>query len=285
MFTPPSDPEHPSKAQIAALISVLQLDFAELHLPARALLTAFGDFSVPSLLESAQAEHMTTRIRCRAILRDIQFGKLLQRFLCLDLGRVGRDSVRALFEGQMLSTQMVSTFVPSPHSLIGNLRSHANALRDDCIGKGSPECVELLTACIHGKMGLRVVVRQPLVSDHYVVQKVIESGVGAQITLALIYVMVARWAGLHAAVMKLPDQFLVRIDGARRIMVDPSRNGRVTTRSDCAGAFGVGRLRELTDREVLVEHLGCLWERVPCRPASVAEAMTRVLGDGSGSPT
>ena len=278
-----SQQQNPSPGQIAALISILQLDLAELHRPARVLLTSFGDHSVPSLLKTAQSEHMATRTRSRAVLRDIQLGKLLQSFQRLDLGRVGRDSVRALFEGQMLSTQMVRTFVPSPDRLIGHLRSHANALRDECIGKGTPECVKLLAKCIHQKMGLQVVVREPLVSDHYMIHKVVGAGVGAQITLSLIYVMVARWAGLQAAVIKLPDQFLLRIGGARSILMNPMLDGQVITRGDCARASDVGSLRELSDREILVEHLRCLWDRVPPGAATMIQGVTEVLDDGPAS--
>ena len=281
MTASPSKP--PSKAQLAALISLLRLDHAQLHQSARSLLTAFGDHAVPLLLKSAQSEHIATRIRSRAILRDIQVDSLLHCFQNLDLSCIGRDSVRALFVGQELSTQMVSTFAPDSRKLFADLRSHANALRSDCDGKGFADCVELLTDCIHHKIGLRGVVCEPLARDHFVVGKAMECGVGAQITLSLIYVMVARWAGLPAKVVRVPDQFLVLVGEQRPIMVDPLLGGRVTTEGDCARAWGVSSLRELTDREVLVEHLRCLWGMASCRSKSMIAAIAKILGDGEPS--
>lgn len=273
-------PQLPSQDQLAALISILQLNHEQLHQSARTLLTTFGDYAVPMLRKSAQSEHMATRSRSRAILRDIHVSKLLQRLQNLDLGRVGRDSVLALFAGQALSTQVVRTFMPDSRRLFVVLRRHANALATDCVGKGLHECVGLLTECIHAKMGLRGVAAQPLALDHYVVHKAVQSGIGGQITLALIYLMVARWAGLHATVVKSPDQYLIRVDGPRPIMVDPLLGGRITTRDDCARAWGVGNLHVMTDREVLLEHLRALWGFATSQSESMSASIAKLLGDG-----
>ena len=84
----------------------------------------------------------------------------------------------------------------------------------------------------------------------------------AGIAWALWYLLVARWAGLSAAGVAMPDHFLVRLHGVRPVLVDPLHGGRTITKVDCARHLRASghdqvreHLRDLTDREVLIHYL------------------------------
>ena len=86
-----------------------------------------------------------------------------------------------------------------------------------------------------------------------------------RLQLTLLYLLVARWAGLSAAGVALPNHFLVRLHGPRPVLLDPFHGGRTITKTDCARYLrsqGVERvqehLRDLTDREVLIHYLRAL---------------------------
>ena len=96
--------------------------------------------------------------------------------------------------------------------------------------------------------------------------EVMESRRGIPVSLSILYLLVARWAGLSAAGVRMPDHFLVRIHGVRPVILDPFHRGRQVTKSDCVRylrSAGYGNAtaeytRDLTDREVLAELCRCL---------------------------
>ncbi|MEM7202752.1 MAG: transglutaminase family protein [Planctomycetota bacterium] len=53
------------------------------------------------------------------------------------------------------------------------------------------------------------------------------------LVLALWYVIVGRRAGLRVAPVELPDHWLVRVHGARPVLVDPGHDGTSLTKGDC----------------------------------------------------
>jgi len=94
---------------------------------------------------------------------------------------------------------------------------------------------------------------------------VLDGGTGIPVSLSLIYMLVARWAGLSVSGVALPDHFLVRLLGVRPVLVDPFHAGRSITKADCARylrASGYNQvrhhLRNLCEREVLIHYLRAL---------------------------
>lgn len=247
------------------MIAVLGDDPGSLQASARRQLLVLGDRAVPMLREGAEAEHMGTRTRCRALLREIEVRELLRRFSRLRLGQVGRDSAPELLDGAMMAAQMVRTFVPESRKLAAQLRREANGLRREFEGRSLPMCAKLMAERLHQRFGLNGCDADDLDLDHVLVDRALLHGVGAPIALSLIYLLVARWAGLSAAGVALPDHFLVRIHGPRPLLLDPFHGGRVIPKADCARylrATGFDRVREhlrdLTDREVLIHYLRSL---------------------------
>lgn len=290
MSDPKPQPSEPTVAQIAAMIGVLGDDRGPLQESARKRLLAWGELAVPQLREGAEAEHMSTRTRCRSLLRAIEVRAVLRRFGELQLDQIGRASAPGLLEGAVLAARMVRTFVPETRSLAAQLRREAGSLRRECDGRSLPTCARLLAERLHDQLGLTGCDADQLDVDHVqlvqelferddieredidrelidrvLIDRVMASKVGAPIALSLIYLLVARWAGLSAAGVALPDHFLVRLHGPRPLLLDPFHGGRVVTKADCARYLrsnGYDRVREhlrdLNDREVLIRYLRSL---------------------------
>jgi len=98
--------------------------------------------------------------------------------------------------------------------------------------------------------------------------EVLDRGAGIPITLSLVYIEVARRAGVEADGVGFPGHFLVKHGKPDGIVVDPF-GGTVLTREDCqsrlAAVLGAGarlepalHLRAATPREILVRLLGNL---------------------------
>ncbi|MGK0301727.1 MAG: regulator of sirC expression with transglutaminase-like and TPR domain [Planctomycetota bacterium] len=285
MTEPKPQPSEPSFAQIRAMISVLGDDRGALQESARRRLLHLGEQAVPMLREGAEVEHMGTRTRCRALLREIEVRELLHRFGRLRLGQMGRESAPGLLEGAMMAAQMVRTFVPESRKLAAQLRREANALRRDFEGRSLPMCAKLLAERLHGQFGLKGCDAEDVDVDHVLVDRALANGVGAPIALSLIYLLVARWAGLSAAGVALPNHVLIRIHGPRPLLLDPFHGGRVIPKADCARylrATGFDRVREhlrdLTDREVLIHYLRSLRRASTRRQSDARATLGKALG-------
>lgn len=285
MTEPKPQPSEPSFAQIRAMISVLGDDPGALQESARRRLLVLGELAAPMLREGAEVEHMATRTRCRAVLREIEVRELLRRFGRLRLGQMGRDSAPGLLDGAMLAAQMVRTFVPESRKLAAQLRREANVLRRQFEGRSLPMCAKLLAERLHQQFGLNGCDADDLDVDHVLVDRALTNGVGAPIALSLIYLLVARWAGLSAAGVALPNHFLVRIHGPRPLLLDPFHGGRVIPKADCARylrATGFDRVREhlrdLTDREVLIHYLRSLRRASTRRQSDARATLGKALG-------
>lgn len=73
------------------------------------------------------------------------------------------------------------------------------------------------------------------------IAQVLRARRGLPILLSLVYVTVARWAGLNAWGVGLPGHFIAAVDcQGSRLLVDPFNGGRLLSEDDCAA-----KLREL----------------------------------------
>jgi regulator of sirC expression with transglutaminase-like and TPR domain len=232
---------------------------------ARDRLLRWGDAAALQLREGAECDHVRTRSRCRALLRALEVRDCLRRFGRLHIGRGGRSSAPVLLEGAVLLSNMVRTFVPDAAELGRRLRQEASRLRSDFAGRSLPTCARLLAERLHGDLGFQGGNASVLELDHVLIDRVLQRRVGVPVTLSLIYLLVARWAGLSVAGVALPDHFLVRLHGVRPVLVDPFHGGRTITKADCARYLRANghdqvseHLRDLGDREILIHYLRSL---------------------------
>lgn len=255
-------PSSPSPAQIAATIALLGDDHGPVQTAARERLLRWGDLALVQLREGAECEHVHTRARCRALLRTFEVRDSLRRFARLRIDRGGSGSAPALLEGAVLLSNMVRTFVPDAAELGRRLRTEASRLRREFAGRSLPTCARLLAERLHDQLGLHGSNASVLELDHVLVDRVLEQRIGVPVSLSMIYLLVARWAGLSVAGVALPDHFLVRLHGVRPVLVDPFHGGRLITKADCGRYLRANghdqvseHLRDLTDRELLIHYL------------------------------
>jgi hypothetical protein len=267
-----STPLGPTPSQIAATIDLLADDNEPIVAAARERLLRWGPAVLAPLREGAEAESLRIRARCRALLRAIELRDNLQRFARLRLGRTGRSAAPPLLEGALLLTGMVRTFVPRVAEIAAVLRREAALLRAGIGGRSLPTCARLLAERLHDRFGLRGAAADGEGVDHVSLDRVLELRAGAPVTLSLLYLLVARLAGLSVAGVALPDHFLVRLHGVRPVLVDPFHAGRTITKADCARYLRSNGhaqvrdlLRDLTDREVLREYARALQRAVGAR--------------------
>jgi regulator of sirC expression with transglutaminase-like and TPR domain len=128
--------------------------------------------------------------------------------------------------------------------------------------------VEAINGLLYGERGFRGN------RDHYsdvrnsCLNQVIDLRTGIPITLAVVYMEVARRAGLRTEGINFPGHFLVRAyqdaDAADGLVVDPYHDGTILTEQDCRGllsrhgdevAYSPDLLAAATRRQVLVRML------------------------------
>jgi len=265
----------PTPAQIAATIDLLGDDHEHVVAAARERLLRWGNAALVPLREGAEAESLRVRARCRSLLRAIEVRDCLQRFARLRLGRTGRSAAPPLLEGAVLLSKMVRTFVPESADLAAVLRREATEMRGGFGGRSLPTCARLLAERLHDRVGLRGGDADQDNLEHVLVDRVLAQRIGVPVTLSLIYLLVARWAGLSVAGVAMPDHFLVRLHGVRPVLVDPFHAGRTITKVDCARYLRANghdqvrdHLRDLTDREMLQHYLRCLQRAASTRPVA-----------------
>lgn len=125
---------------------------------------------------------------------------------------------------------------------LGELAATASARLEGA--RGTLEAIERLNAFLYGEerfAGNREDYYDPRNSF---LNEVLERRKGIPITLAIVYVWIARRAGLSAHGVGFPGHFLVRCDDAVETLVDPF-GGAVLSRAECAA-----RLRENAGGEV-----------------------------------
>lgn len=300
MTSPEGTPEplRPTSAEIAAAIVLLADDRGPVQAAARDRLLRWGDHAVGPLREAAEAEHVRTRAQARALLRTMEVHDLLRKFAGLRLdaegrGALGSNAPMPLLNGAVHLAQIVRTFGPEATDLARRLRAEARLLKKRFEGRSLSVCARLLAERLHGELGLHGepgLNAQPdlhdeltpeaagrVELDHVLVDRVLARGDGIPVSLSLVYLLVARWAGLSAAGVALPDHFLVRLHGIRPVLVDPFHAGRTVTKADCARYLrsrGFGsvqeRLRDVSDREFLIHYLRGL--QLAARNRAVPEA-------------
>ncbi|MCA8976029.1 MAG: transglutaminase family protein [Planctomycetes bacterium] len=315
MTSPSGIPEsnHPSAQQIATAIELLGDDAGAVHASARERLLHWGEVAVQQLESAAEADRLLVRLRSRAVLRTLEVQKDLREFGALRLEPIqsgsphfastdsgslhfgqpaSQEAVPPLLEGAALLSRMVRTFVPPGSVLSRRLLRHATVLRRQFAGRSLPTCARLLAERLHDDVGLKGHGENgggasALELDHVLIDRVLDTGTGVPVSLSIIYLLVARWAGLSVAGVALPDHFLVRLHGIRPVLVDPFHAGRTITKCDCArylrssGFDQVSHyLRDLDDREVLAHYLRSLQRATSHRGAADARqalARARVL--------
>jgi regulator of sirC expression with transglutaminase-like and TPR domain len=110
--------------------------------------------------------------------------------------------------------------------------------------------VALLNALLFGEEGFRGNASHYYDPRNSYLNDVLERRLGIPITLSLVYIAVARQAGLHMVGVGFPAHFLVAFGTETRLLIDPFNCGKVLTRNDCEGLLlnTFGRSVQLEER-------------------------------------
>lgn len=273
------EPLRPSRKEVEAAIGLL----GELDTPAftrlRAQLLRWGECTREPLLEVAEADELRLRLRARHVLRALDVARCLRAFRSLELGAGAKRDAGTLLEGAVLLSHLTRTFAPEAVELHGWLAGEAELLRARFAGHSVPTCARMLSDHLAGELGFHGGDASCLEPDHVLLDRVLHGRVGIPVSVSLVYLLIARMAGLSVAGVGMPDHFLVRLHGVRPVLVDPFHGGRTVTKADCvrylraAGHDHVREhLRDLTDREVLVHYLRSLRRVAAYRGGAEARA-------------
>lgn len=272
------------RRRVAAAIKLLGDDSPTVMRRVREYLAQAGPVARAELDRASETADVPTRMRARALLRSYEVAQYLQRFASLEIDASGGwRSPEPLLAGAVFASHMVRTFAPDTIELRRMLRREADVLSARFAGRSLTICARLLSEHLHGSLGFRGGDASSLDLDHVLLDRVIAGRVGVPVSLSMVYLLVARWAGLSVSGVGMPEHFLVRLHGVRPVLVDPYYGGRAVTKVDCIRylkSLGYDQvrdhLRDLSDRELLAHYLRELQRAAGYRGHREAH---RTLGD------
>jgi len=282
-------------ARLAAVDSAAQLlgdDSPSVVAAAREFLLSTGAAGREALQRASETGDAATRMRARAMLRGFEVEQWLQRFASLDLADAGWRSSEPLLAGAVFASHMVRTFAPDANELRQKLWREAEVLRARFDGRSLNLCARMLSEHLNESLGYRGGEASKLDLEHVLLDRVVDNRVGVPVTLSMIYLLVARWAGLTVSGVGMPTHFLVRLHGVRPVLVDPYYGGRTVTKADCIRhlkSLGYDQvlehMRDLSDREVLAHYLRALQQAAGHRgrhdaKRSLGEALSQLGANG-----
>ena len=232
---------------------------------AREFVLAAGPAGREALERVSESGCAATRMRARALLRSFEVEQWLQRFSSLELDGGGWRSPEPLLAGAVFASHMVRTFAPDANELRAKLWREAEVLRARFQGRSLNLCARMLSEHLNESLGYRGGEASKLELDHVLLDRVVDNRIGVPVSLSMVYLLVARWAGLSVSGVGMPAHFLVRLHGVRPVLVDPFYGGRTVTKADCIRhlkSLGYDQvlehMRDLSDREMLAHYLRAL---------------------------
>ena len=248
---------HPSPAAVEAAVSLLGDVDPTVARACREQLLQWGEPARPPLSSAVQSDEPRLRIRARALLRVLDLRRWSGEVRELLGAERGDESL--LLNGCALLSAAGGRGM-APEELERRVRSFADRLRPRIGGRSSRTGAKLLSSLMASELGFRGDRACFYEPGNAQVHRVLERRRGLPISLSVLYLLVGRRAGLSMAGVGMPNHFLVRIHGARPMLIDPFHGGRAVTKADCIrylkaagyGSSATDHLRDLHDREVLL---------------------------------
>lgn len=261
----------PSTARLVAAVQLLGEEDPRIQLRVRAQLLRWSSDALPTIRAAAESADPVVRTRARSLLRSIEVRAELADFAKLRLDRANRRYAGPLLQGAVQLTRIVRPFGPDADQLQQALHGEAMLLRRRSAGRSLPVCARLLSEHMAERMGFYGGEASGRDARNVLFDGVVEGRCGVPVTLSLVYLLVARWAGMQASGVAMPDHYLVRLHGRRPLLLDPFHGGRVVTRNDCvrylkAGGHGKAssQLVDQSDRQVLASYLRAVRRATAC---------------------
>jgi regulator of sirC expression with transglutaminase-like and TPR domain len=217
------------KARCETLASLLADDSRPVLDGVRRQFEQAGAVALPSLRRAARNPDPHVRARARAILLELDKSRVMRRLVryvsCADI-----DLERALF---LLGRYQTPRLDPRPY------QRALDAMATEVMRRASRRRNELHRAQVLIEyLGVELGYGGSLAEFHHPdnihLHRVIERRAGVPLALSAVYLLVARRAGLRAAILPLPGHVMLRLYGAERsLIIDPYHKGRVRSELDC----------------------------------------------------
>jgi regulator of sirC expression with transglutaminase-like and TPR domain len=227
----------PSPASMSAVVRLLADPDAKVYAACRERMLAWGELARKALLEAAENADERVRWRARELLRAVDL-QVWQRRMVAAVDRLGAaDQGAAAGRYELLEQAVLAAAALERPGQVDEKAFHdqldraAEVLRAQLREKTS--AARSLTETLGGRLQLAGDLRRTFGIEAVHADQVLARRRGCAVTLALLYLLVARRAGIEAGGVMLPGHFLVRVRGRRSALLDPHFGGRSVTRADC----------------------------------------------------
>ena len=267
----PDEGTLPSLATIQAAVSLLGDPMPTVARACSQRILDWGKSAIPFLLEAAEHPDARLRVRARALLRTIDLRAWVddvRRFADrLHAARSAAITDFALLEeGVCLLSAVGRPLQRSRDELVARLDAGGRAVARLVAGRSAATAARLLGEYLAGEQGFDGERGSYYEPRDVSIDTVLARRSGTPIALCLVYLLIGRRAGLRLTGVNMPDHALLRLHGARPVLIDPFHGGRTVTRADCVRYLrGLGYsypasyfLGDLDDRQVLLDFVGNL---------------------------
>ncbi|MFQ5504396.1 MAG: transglutaminase family protein [Planctomycetota bacterium] len=249
----------PTQKAVRAAAELLLDANPKIHGVCEERLAAWGEAARPALIALAECDDSDARARVHRILRRINVQSWLERFRsAADGGELGLE------QGAILLCKLLRPLFEA-ESVGRTLDEWASRLAPRLSAAGTRSTAVLLGRFFNDELGFRGDRRNYYERDNCLLDQVISRRQGIPISLCTVYLLVGRRIGLPLEGLGLPGHFILRLRGARSVLLDPFHGGHVLTRSQCMERVKVMgyRLEEkyfvaMSDRKMLARILGSL---------------------------
>jgi regulator of sirC expression with transglutaminase-like and TPR domain len=225
----------PTPSSALAAISLLTDNDPTVVDTCRRQLLEWGSTVRPLLDRTVRSRDQHLASCAGEILRSVDLADWLQRIrdFAVGLSHEGRLEWQVLERGVLLISSLDRPEPIDEGQLRSVLDHYADDLRPRVAGKSPVTAARILTGYLGTRLGY--VGSQSSFYDvaniHF--DQVVSLRRGIPVSLTVLYMLVARRAGLDVTGVAIPDHFLLRVNGPCPVLVDPYHEGRQVTKADC----------------------------------------------------
>jgi len=222
-------------------------------------LREWGPASQPHLVALAECDDPKARARVVDLLASIHRSTWLAQ-VCSDLATGGLE----LETGQLRLAQLMRPLLQTDR-MSAQFDEWAEQLRPRVEREGTRNQARLLGRFFRSELHFRGDRRTYYDPANCLLDQVVSRRRGIPISLSSLYLLIGRRLGLPLEGVGLPGHFIVRLRGARSVLLDPFHDGRILTRQECFERLRFlgyhvrdDALEALSDHQMLLRTFGSL---------------------------
>jgi len=217
----------PNLETIRAAAELLQDPNPKIQKICEERLLAWGKASLASLEALAECSDPEARARIQRVLRLVNMQVWRREFQAFtEQGAVDLE------EGLLLLARLARPLL-RVEKITSTLDAWGRQLAPMLERAGTKKTATTLSEFFFWELGFKGDSRSYYTPDNCFLDQVIQRRRGIPISISAIYLLVGRRAGLPLEGVGLPGHFILRLRGARSVLLDPFHGGRILTRKDC----------------------------------------------------